>query len=118
LAGWKTDVARFLNAASLLVLPSRWEGMPNVVLQAMACGLPVACSRTHGIGELLGEQFDQQVFSSRDTTSFLKCVTSILTEPTVARQLGHENRIRAIREFSTSSMLDRYAQLYREQLER
>ena len=53
-AGWRPDVAEILAASRLLVLPSAWEGMPNVVLEAMAAGLPVVATDVEGVRELLG----------------------------------------------------------------
>ena len=55
LAGQRADVARLMKAASCLALPSRWEGMPNVVLEALAAGLPVVASDVEGVRELLRE---------------------------------------------------------------
>lgn len=51
--GFRTDVPRLLATADLLVLPSRWEGMPNVVLEAMASGRPVVATDVEGTREVV-----------------------------------------------------------------
>ncbi len=53
---WRTEVPSLLQRAQLLLLPSRYEGMPNVVLEAMAAGLPAIVTRCEGVAELLGEE--------------------------------------------------------------
>ena len=50
-----------LAASDLLVLPSQWEGMPNVLLEAMASRRPVLATDVEGVRELLGENADPQV---------------------------------------------------------
>jgi glycosyltransferase involved in cell wall biosynthesis len=53
LLGRRDDVPELMQAASCLALPSLWEGMPNVVLEAMAAGLPVVATEVEGSTELL-----------------------------------------------------------------
>ena len=59
-AGWRADVPEILAASDLLVLPSAWEGMPNVVLEAMASRRPVVATDVEGVRELLGPGADLQ----------------------------------------------------------
>ena len=50
----KQDVAIFMQAADYFLLPSQWENAPCVIIEAMACGLPIIASRVGGIPELVG----------------------------------------------------------------
>lgn len=49
------EIARWMNAADCLCLPSHHEGIPNVILEALSCGLPVLATRVGGIPEVVGE---------------------------------------------------------------
>jgi len=48
------EICAWYNAADLFCLPSLWEGCPNVIIEALACGTPVVASRVGGIPELVG----------------------------------------------------------------
>ncbi|HXY35605.1 MAG TPA: glycosyltransferase [Planctomycetaceae bacterium] len=53
--GRRENVAGLMRAADLFVLPSQWEGLPNVVLEAMAAGTPIVARGVEGIRDLLGD---------------------------------------------------------------
>lgn len=53
--GARTDLPALYGAMDLLVLPSHWEGLPGVVIEAMACGVPVVATDIPGTRELVGE---------------------------------------------------------------
>lgn len=112
LVGWQADVAGWMAAARLLLLTSDYEGMPNVILEAMAAGLPVVATPVEGVGELLGpEASGQQV--SRDATQLAAAAVRWLDEPAAAQQQGRRNAQRAAEVFSLDVMIQRYEQLYR-----
>jgi glycosyltransferase involved in cell wall biosynthesis len=115
--GWREDVPEILAASELLVLPSRWEGMPNVVLQAMASGLPVLATRVEGVIELLGEEIERQSVLFGETESWIEKIEPMLRSDEFRRRLGHENRQRVLDQFTLEAMVHRYEDLWESLLE-
>jgi glycosyltransferase involved in cell wall biosynthesis len=111
---WRPDVAELLAASDLLVLPSRWEGMPNVVLQAMASRLPVVATEVEGVRELLGESADVQVVPFGDSPRLAERLVHLLSHPESAAALGQENRRRAEQQFSLQQMVSAYEGLWQD----
>lgn len=110
--GWRDDVASVLRASRLLVLPSRWEGMPNVVLEAMAARLPVVATDVEGVRELLGPQAEAQTVARGDMQAFADKIVSVMSDSALAVRLGDENHARAERHFTLETMVSSYAALY------
>jgi glycosyltransferase involved in cell wall biosynthesis len=114
--GWRSDVPSLLAASEMLLLCSAWEGMPGVVLEAMAAGKPVVAIKVHGTAELLGQACEPQTVIAHDVPAFLEKVTQLARDRSRAAELGHQNRIRAEAEFSLEAMTTHYAELYDELL--
>lgn len=112
LVGWQDDVPGILAASELLLLPSRWEGMPNVVLEAMASGLPVVAMEVEGIDDLLGDASRDQVVPQGDTDAFTERVISLLHTPEKMALLGTRNRARVVEQFRWQRSVEQYAALY------
>ncbi len=110
--GWRNDVTQILAASDLLVLPSRWEGMPNVLLQAMASRLPVVATDVEGVRELLGQGDATQTVPLGDTEAFASRVRAILSDPHLAATLGQANRQRAECMFSIEAVVSGYQGLW------
>ena len=113
LLGWQADVAPYLKAARLLVLPSLYEGMPNVVLEAMASGKPTVCSRVEGIQELLAHDLERQSFPVGDTQQMVERIEPFLSSESLSDEVGFQNQSRARADFSIPTMVDAYRSLYR-----
>jgi glycosyltransferase involved in cell wall biosynthesis len=110
--GRQGDVAALLRSSSLLVLPSRWEGMPNVVLEAMAAGLPVVSTDAAGVEELLGDAAPEQMAAQGDSDGFMRRLLRLAKDERLSSALGQRNRRRAEQHFSLSEVVARYAALY------
>lgn len=112
LAGWRPDVAEILAATELLVLPSRWEGMPNVVLEAMASRLPVVASDVEGVRELLGPAARDQTVRYGDSESLAEKILALLSDDDLAPEMGRRNRERAEQQFNVDRVVADYQDLW------
>lgn len=113
LLGWRHDALSLIKACRLLVLPSRYEGMPNVVLEAMAAGKPVACTRVEGIDELLGDQFDQQTCPAGDAAALQQLLENLWVSPQISESIGRANRRLAEQNHSIEVSASAYELIYR-----
>jgi glycosyltransferase involved in cell wall biosynthesis len=112
-AGWRADVPELLSAGSALVLTSHWEGLPNVILEAMAAGLPVVAARVEGTSELVIDGQTGRLVSSPTPESLAAALEALLIDPQGGAAMGRAGRERAAGEFSWEAMVARYDALYR-----
>ncbi len=111
-AGWRPDVPAILTSAELLVLPSAWEGMPNVVLETMASRKPVVATDVEGVGELLGPGAEEQTVRHGDSQVLVEKIVRLMNDPQRATEVGLENRRRVEDEFEISRMVRAYERLW------
>ena len=110
--GWRNDAIGILKACDLFVMTSRWEGMPNALLEAMACSLPVVATRVEGVEEVVAEFPDRQLVSSTDTDGLVHRVVKLVRDQALAEELAATNRWQIQQRFSLEQMIARYRQLY------
>jgi glycosyltransferase involved in cell wall biosynthesis len=111
--GWKdrAELRTYYQAADLVINPSLYEGMPNVVLEAMACGRPVLASRVPGNDTAVVDRSTGWLFPPGDAASFSDCLRTLLARPEITRQLGAAARVRAEREYSWARTAQSYLEL-------
>jgi glycosyltransferase involved in cell wall biosynthesis len=109
-AGERRDIDTLLRAGSILWLTSRWEGMPNIVLEAMASGLPVITTDVGGVRELIRSGVDGFVVQEGDAGAFVRHSQELL-QPATRQLFAAAARARA-EEFSTARMVSALSQLY------
>jgi len=112
LAGWRPDSLSLIKGCRLLVLPSRYEGMPNTILEAMAAGKPVAATAVEGVAELLGDAAESQTCPPEDPAALRELIRRLWQDAPAAQQLGWMNRQRAADEHPIGRLASRYRELY------
>jgi len=112
--GFRDDVPEIMAAADIFVLASLWEGMPNVVLEAMASGKPVVGTRVEGTDELVISGETGLLVPPADAKALARDIRRLLQEPVLARRMGQAARKRVKEHYTVQKMVERYAQLYRD----
>jgi glycosyltransferase involved in cell wall biosynthesis len=104
------DILSWYQSADVLVLPSLKEGLPNVVLEAMACGLPCVAARASGSWELIVQGRTGYTYEHGDAQDMARAL-SLCLEPE-GRSLGAEARRLVEERYAIRAIADRYEALY------
>jgi glycosyltransferase involved in cell wall biosynthesis len=110
-AGHRDDARQIIGAADAVVVPSRSEGLPNVVLEALAAGRPVVATAIRGIRELVTDGRDGLLVPPGDPRVMGEAVRMVLADPSLAARLGQAGRELAAR-YPVDVMIRRYLELY------
>jgi glycosyltransferase involved in cell wall biosynthesis len=108
------EIEKLYQAADLFVLPSSREGAPNVVLEAMACGLPCIASRIAGVTDALIEDGQNGLLVEvGDRVGLSRAIEAVLGDRMLARRLGASARESASRTFGIDRVARQYLETYR-----
>ena len=112
--GLCTDVPARLRRARIAVLPSRWEGMPNVLLEAMSAGLACVATRVSGSEELLGQDERGLLVEPGDSAGLAAALLRLLGDSELVRCYGEAARRHVVQHYAFSSVMRRHIELYAE----
>ena len=113
--GYQLNLRSYYEDACLMVLPSRWEGMPNALLEAMSMGMPCVATRIDGVTDAIDDGVHGVLVSPEDATDLARGLVR-LAESEDRRSLGLAARARVEREFTFDAVSTRYRALYDELL--
>ncbi len=115
-SGWvsRADMPETLRRADAFVFPSRDEGMPNAVLEAMASGLAVAATRIAGNEELVEDGRTGFLVPPDDPAALSAVVARLVADRNLCWRLGRAGRDKAVGEYSWRVVAEAYAALCRE----
>lgn len=116
--GWRSgdDLVACYQSADVFVVPSRDEGMPNTVLEAMACGLPVVGSRISGIEEAVRDGETGLLFPPGDVGALADTIARLMADGGERARMGAAARDRVRGAFTWASAGEAYARLIRDVL--
>ena len=117
MAGFQRDTKPYYSLATLLAVSSRTEGSPNVVLEAMAAGLPIAATAVGGIPEILEHGVTGLMAPSRNPDAMADAILRILTDPEMRLRLGAAARMQAESNFSPDAYRRSLVEFYQNTLE-
>ena len=109
--GYRSDATRLVGGLDVLAVPSRADGSPLVVCEAMAAGVPVVASRVGGLPDLVEDGGSGLLVRPNEPEDVARALVSLLLDPESARRLGARGRSLAASR-SHERLVDRVTQLY------
>lgn len=112
--GFRNDILDIINCLDIVLLSSYHEGIPTVVLEAMALKKAVVAPKVGGIPEIIEDNVSGFLVKPGDVQGLADACLNILDEPAVRKKLGSEAEKRVKREFTNELQRDRVLKLYHE----
>lgn len=115
--GTRADTALLYSAFDVFVLPSYQEGFPMVVLEAMACNLPVVATHVGDIPRIIDDGATGVLTAPGDTDALVRAVDRVLADATGSQEMGAAAGRRLRERFTSRAMAQHYLALYRRVLD-
>lgn len=113
LVGRRTDVDDLMKAADGYVLSSAWEGLPIVLLEAAASGLPIVSTDVGGTREIVAVPDGGALVPAKDPAALAAAMEALRSTPAAARaEMGRAGRARALARFGMDAVADEWIALY------
>jgi len=113
--GWvkPSKVFELLNSASLVIIPSRHEGLPQVAIQAAMMARPIVSTRVSGIPEVVQHQETGLLFEKGDIHGLTEAISHLLQHHDASIQMGQRARTKAMQTFEWKKCVAGYENLYK-----
>ncbi|RMH66516.1 MAG: glycosyltransferase family 1 protein [Calditrichaeota bacterium] len=117
LLGFREDTESLTKGADLFVLSSLYEGMPNVVMEAMAVGKAVVATDVNGVRELMRDGETGLIVPSRDSAALAEAIARVLDDPQKLAQMGEAGLKRVREHFTIPGMVKKLEAFFQEKLD-
>ncbi len=112
LAGWQSDVKSYFEAMDLFALSSLREGLPNVLLEAMALEVPCVATRIAGIPKLITDAIDGSLIEPGDLDSLTTGLKTLVLSPGKRAEFAHAARNTILNRYSFAKRIEAMAAAY------
>ena len=110
--GMRNDIPAILRSLDVLALSSLWEGLPVILLEAMASSLPSVSTSVDGVVGVVESDVTALLVPTGDYIEFAKACIRLARDPELRKQMGWAARERVTRNYSLDRMIDRISDLY------
>lgn len=117
LTGLRRDIPQMMAAMDIFLLTSLWEGLPRVIPQAMAMGVPLVASRADGTAEAIQDGVNGYLFNPGDEEGMAQACISLVDHPQVRADLGKAGQSFARTNFDLKQMIAEIENLYHQLLQ-
>jgi glycosyltransferase involved in cell wall biosynthesis len=113
--GWVAPaaVAHILNQATIVMMPSRHEGLPLVAIEAAGMARPIIATRTGGMPDIVVHGHNGLLIPHEDPQALVRAVCALLASPDLAQRMGHAGQARTRTLFRKEGVVAQYESLYR-----
>ena len=111
-AGLQRDVPAQLHRGAIGVLPSRWEGMPNALLEAMASGLACVATRVSGSEDIIQSGVNGQLVEPEDYEEMASALLQLLRDPALTEKYGKAARATIEQHYTLEQVMGMYTTIY------
>lgn len=111
--GLESDIPRILEGIDIFFLPSRWEGLPRTVLEAMAAGIPVVASSVDGTIEAVEDSVTGYLVPPCDTDGYAERLSDLIEDEEKRKKMGEEGRKRVEKLFCYDKMIRKTMKVYK-----
>ena len=113
-AGWRRDISEILDVLDLVVLTSKWEGMPITLIEALCKGCPIVATNVGGAAELIKEGVTGYLTKPGEYQETAEYILKILEDSDTLRKMKKEASLSIDSSFDMHRMLNEVEGLYRE----
>ncbi len=112
LPGFRADAIGLMKACDVFVLPSRWEGLPIVLLEAMAAGRPVIATRVGGNTDLVVDGETGLLVPPEDPAALAAAIERLLADPALSARIAARGQAMVRERYSVERMVRSHEELY------